>query len=100
MTFVNNPKFKLGKIVATPNALRVLQKAGVRPATLLHRHQRGDYGDLCEEDKEINNTAISNENNPEMQQRVMSSYKVGNESIWIISEWNREVTTLLCPSDY
>ena len=100
MDLVKNPKFQLGKIVATPAALEVLKKANVRPATLLHRHQSGDYGDLCDEDKQLNDQAISNENNPDKQQRVFSVYQIENEKIYVITEWNREITTLLCPSDY
>ena len=100
MYFTKNPKFKLGKIVATPGALELLQKSNIRPASLLHRHQSGDWGDLYEHDKEMNNQAIQNEGNPDKQQRVMSAYKIGKETIWIISEWNREITTLLLPSDY
>ena len=101
MDLVKTPKFQLGKIVATPAALEVLQKANVRPASLLHRHQSGeDWGNICEEDKQQNNIAISNEGNPDKQQRVLSSYKIGKDTIWIITEHDRSVSTLLCPSDY
>ena len=100
MDLVKNPKFKLGIIVATPAALELLEKANVRPATLLHRHHRGDWGDICEVDREINNLAISNEGNLEKQQRVMSVYKIKNETIWVITEHDRSVSTLLLPSDY
>ncbi len=98
MNFCNNPKFSLGKTLLTPGALDVLQKGNISPATLLKRHQSGDWGDLCKEDREMNDSAIQNEE--ENRQRVMSVYKVGTETIWIITEWDRSVTTLLLPSEY
>ena len=100
MDLCNNYKFQSGKIVATPRALEALQKAGIEPSSLLARHQSGDWGDLCDEDKQQNNFAIQDEGNPEKQQRVFSSYKIGTETIYIITEWDRSVTTLLRPCDY
>ena len=94
------PKFQLGKIVATPGALQLLEKENISIGSLLQKHQSGDFGDLDAEDKELNNLAISNEGNLEKQQRVMSSYKIKNETIWIITENDRSVSTLLLPSDY
>ena len=100
MDLVNNPKFQLGKIVATPGALKVLQDKHISPISFLKKHQSGDWGNLCEEDKQLNNLAIQNEGNLDKQQRVFSSYKVGTQTIYIITEWNREITTLLLSSDY
>ena len=101
MNFVKNSKFNLGKIVITPGAISALAKSNQDPKTFLERHQSGDWGDLCEEDKQSNDEALANEGQPEKQQRVMSSYKTGaGEVIWIISEHNRSSTTLLLPDEY
>ena len=101
MNFVKNPKFALGKIVITPGALSALSKSQENPKVFLERHQSGDWGDLCEEDKKSNDVAVANEGQPEKQQRVLSSYKTGaGEVIWIISEHNRSSTTLLLPEEY
>lgn len=45
------PLFPLGRVVATPHALRVLKAHAVTPLALLQRHVRGDWGELSPEDK-------------------------------------------------
>ena len=101
MNFTKNPKFNLGKLVATPLAIMALKRSGEVPDIFLARHESGIWGDMPEEDKKQNDEAIANENNPEKQQRVHSSYKTNNkEVIWIITEWDRSVTTLLTPDEY
>jgi hypothetical protein len=32
--------------------------------------------------------------------RILSSYKIADETVWVITEWDRSVTTILLPSDY
>ena len=89
------PRFSLGHLVATPGALDALDEAGVESRALLKRHLSGDWGDLDEFDKRQNNIGLMTDG------RLMSSYKLetGNK-IWIITEWDRSVTTLLLPEDY
>ncbi len=60
----------------------------------LRRHIAGDWGDLCEEDKQMNDDAI------EGGDRIFSSYKINDDKIWIITEHNRSATTLLLPEEY
>lgn len=94
-------KFKLGQIVATPAAIEALNKSIQSPLEFLQRHKRADWGDICESDKILNDEAIKFEGDLEKQQRVLSSYKTNKgEVIWIITEWDRSVTTILLPSDY
>ena len=100
MNFCQKPRFELGKLVATPGALDVLAKSGQTPESFLRKHQSGNWGNICQEDAELNNQAIANEGNPEEQSRVLSSYKVGANNIWIITEYDRSVTTILLPQDY
>ena len=67
----------------------------------MKKHQFGDWGDICKEDAALNDEAIANEGDIDKQMRVMSVYKTSrNETIWLITEWTREVTTLLLPSEY
>ena len=95
------PKFKLGKIVATPGALDAFEKAHQCPESFLLRHVAGEWGDLCDEDKRANDDAVAFEGDPDKQQRILSSYKTNrNQVIWIITEWDRSITTLLLPSEY
>lgn len=67
----------------------------------LQNHKSGNWGDLEEEDKESNYFALEN------NERILSSYKFPPEiniphevKIWIITEHDRSVTTLLFPSEY
>ncbi len=89
------PCFPLGQVVATPGALAALRAAGQLPFALLYRHQSGDWGELCEEDKAENELSVAQEF------RILSAYTLTTgERIWIISEWDRSATTLLLPSEY
>ena len=61
----------------------------------LKRHLTGDWGDVCDEDR------ISNEEALQQGHRLFSVYKNGDLPIlWIITEWDRSVTTLLFPDEY
>ena len=86
--------FPLGKVVATPGALEVLLEVGVNPLSYLARHQSGDWGDLDEEDRRENERSLKH------GWRIFSSYPVGEKVIWIITEANRSVTTILLPEEY
>jgi hypothetical protein len=84
----------LGKVVATPGALKLLTQARAYPFEYLARHATGDWGELCAFDRHQNEIALRE------GYRVLSSYPVGRESIWIITEADRSVTTILLPEDY
>ena len=89
------PLFDLGQTVATPSAIEALQKSNVSPSGLLTRHQSGDSGDLCDEDVAENNYALGH------GYRLFSSYQITETiKIWVITEADRSVTTLLLPRDY
>lgn len=94
------PKFLLGQIVATPGALEALQKAGQTAIEFLQRHARGDWGDVCEEDRRANEQALLDGS------RLLSAYSTGvGEKLWIITEaaddsGHRPATTILLPSEY
>ena len=85
--------FRLGQIVATPNALSKLSQEDILRA--IQRHQAGDWGDLGEEDKRENQLSL------EKGFRLLSSYKAENGTkFWIITEADRSATTVLLPEDY
>ena len=90
------PLFSLGKIVATPGALDALARANQRPHDFLNRHAAGDWGaELSEEDKAENEYSLQH------GFRILSSYKTAaGEKLWVITEADRSVTTLLLPEDY
>jgi hypothetical protein len=90
----NKPLFALGQIVATPGALELLESAEEAPSEFIVKHVSGDWGEICDEDRELNDAALKE------QSRLFSAYTVGNEKIWVITEADRSSTTLLLPSDY
>ena len=93
--------FSLGQVVFTRNLWTNLlshygDNAGILRATadLLERHRTGDWGNLDAEDTAANDAAVKHGG------RLFSSYKVGEEVVWIITEGDRSLTTLLLPEDY
>ena len=86
-------KFRLGRIVATPNALAKLTQEDILLA--LQRHQAGDWGDVDEADREANERALLEGT------RLLSVYSsAAGVKFWIITERDRSVTTVLLPEDY
>jgi hypothetical protein len=87
--------FPLGQIVATPGALQALKVAGQGPTEFLQRHVNGDWGELDDEDRQENEQSVQN------GWRILSAYTTSaGEKLWIITEADRSVTTLLLPSEY
>jgi hypothetical protein len=89
------PLFPLGQIVATPGALAALEKAGQQPHEFLARHVHGEWGNVPDEDRRENQFSL------ERGFRLLSSYRTdANETVWVITEADRSVTTLLLPEEY
>jgi hypothetical protein len=80
--------------VATPGALKLLMEAGGHPFDYLARHATGGWGNLCAFDRRQNEIALRD------GYRVLSSYEVPVGRIWIITEADRSITTILLPEDY
>jgi hypothetical protein len=80
-------------------AARVIQQC----TNLVFRHVSGDWGCVCDEDKALNDESLVQGN------RILSAYPIderkpcegfGDNCIWVITEADRSVTTLLLPEDY
>jgi hypothetical protein len=84
------PKFPLGRLLATPGAIGL----GINFAPYINRHVRGDWGDVDGEDWESNDASIGEGT------RLVSAYQTAGGRIWIITEADRAVTTVLLPSEY
>jgi hypothetical protein len=84
----------LGRVVATPGALKLLLEAGGHPFDYLARHATGDWGNLCAFDRRQNEIALRD------GYRVLSAYETTAGRVWIITEADRSVTTILLPEDY
>lgn len=86
--------FPVGQVVATPGALALMERAGIAPMELLRRHVSGDWGVLPPEDVKENEYSITR------NLRILSSYPVLDDRIWIITEADRSSTTFLLPDEY
>jgi hypothetical protein len=84
----------LGRVVATPGALKLLVETGGHPFDYLARHATGDWGELCAFDRRQNQIALRD------GYRVLSSYEVPAGRVWIITEADRSITTILLPEEY
>lgn len=85
------PRFPVGRTVATLGALAL----GIDLAAYMRRHHCGDWGNLCDEDKQANEDALVHGN------RILSHYKLGGgRRIYIITEADRSLTTVLLPEEY
>jgi len=85
----------IGAIVATPGALAALQKAEQQPGEFLTRHVNREWGDLSDEDRKENDYSL------EHGFRLLSAYRTqAGDKLWIITESDRSVTTLLLPEEY
>jgi hypothetical protein len=87
-------KVPMGRVVATPGALAVLEDAGQDAGELLARHNSGDWGEVPREDARENDLSVRR------GYRILSSYRVGQSKVWIITEADRSSTCLLLPEDY
>lgn len=90
--------FATGKIVMTRGLHTAMEDQSIDYTPFLLRHLCGDWGEVCEEDWAANNEAVTSEG------RLLSAYTLPEnpeaEKLWIITEWDRSVTTLLLPSKY
>jgi len=111
----STPRFALGRVVATPGALALIHATNSNPFVLLAKHVTGDWGEIDPED------VVTNEDALEHGLRVLSVYRLPLQSvvekgaapvqpsqeaddhdnrIWLITEADRSVTTLLLPEEY
>lgn len=90
------PRFALGRVVSTPGALLRLIESDSDAFGIIQRHSRGDWGDLTPDDAEDNNAALIEGT------RLLSAYELpdGGGRVWVITEADRSVTTLLLPEEY
>lgn len=86
--------FDMGRIVATPAALDLLSHHQISALEFLRRHVTGDFGDLCHDDIAANLHAVKT------GLRILSKYRLGDESVYVITEADRSSTCLLLCDEY
>lgn len=95
------PKFDTGKIYLTPGAQDALAyhaNGAQMLVALLARHASGDWGELDESDRRMNERAVNDGN------MILSQYRLPDKTVlWVISdpidEMGRRVTTILLPEE-
>lgn len=90
-------KFPPGQLYVTQGIEGLLSEntlTEIQLQTILARHLAGDWGDLCESDKQQNELALKN------KERLFSCYTIGKTKVYIITEADRSATTLLLPEEY
>ena len=86
-------RFNLGQMVITANAQAVLEPDEVSQA--LFRHSRGDWGNVCAEDAQVNERGVHDKG------MILSSYESAKAvKFWVITDPGHKVTTVLLPEDY
>lgn len=88
-------RFALGRVVATRNCLDHLVSIGVSALPYLDRHQRGDWGNLGNSDKKVNDHAVL------YGGRILSKYLLKDGTpIYVVTEADRTYTTVMLVGDY
>ncbi len=87
-------RLPLGRVAATEGALRAMAEAGEDPLSFFARHAKGDWGDICKQDRRENERSLRH------GWRVLSSYAVGDAKVWVITEADRSATTILLREEY
>lgn len=97
-------KFDPGQIVMT-RGIDILMKNNPMTFQLfvynsLERHMEGDWGDLEEEDKKDNDFALKTATAHMVSAYIYHKDQKDEQKIWVITEWDRSVTTILLPEEY
>lgn len=85
-------KLELGRLLATPGALASVTELFLLQCVM--RHVRGDWGDLCTADCAENDRALIHGD------RVLSAYLFPGGKLYIITEWDRSVSTVMLSTEY
>jgi hypothetical protein len=89
------PLFDLGYCVATRGAVKAMQRCLQTPYEFLKPHVRGNWGVVPPEDWERNTLALVE------GYRLISAYRTNDGTkLWVITEADRAVTTILLPDEY
>jgi hypothetical protein len=93
-------KFRIGRVVVTKGAMSAIEDGGQNLQHLLNQHTSGIWGQLHEADRLANATAIAHEGDLERQGHVFSSFRAAaHVEIWIITKWDRSLTTVFVPEN-
>lgn len=90
--------FNLGRLVMTATVASFIEsnhKFAEETKTALLRYSFYDWGELCDEDKALNDSAVLSG-----EARILAKYATSEGNVYIITEWDRSVTTILFTEEY
>lgn len=87
-------QFTLGQVLVTPSVSEALDHDLPLLFSLLDRHARKDWGNVCSEDSEANEQALI------FGDRLFSAYDLPACTVWVLTEADRSATTVMLPCDY
>ena len=99
-TTTSKPRFNPGVLLLTRGASEAFERNGQTPLSFFQKHCSGDWGNLCDEDRMLNDQALVDGS------RLLSAYTLKDgTAIWIITEatddnGQRAATTILKPEEY
>lgn len=99
-------RFQLGQLLCTRGIADEMNASPAFAAFVhasVNRYLACDWGELCEDDRELNDAAVETG-----EDRIFAAYQYGStldnhlrdDRVWIITEWDRSATTILFPSEY
>ncbi len=86
--------FPLGNVYLTVGAKEALEESNQLPNEFLARHQKGDWGIICEDDRQENKLSVKE------GFRILAYRTLQDVKLWVITEADRSSTTVLLPSEY
>jgi hypothetical protein len=110
----NAAKFDMGQLVATPGALALMEQTKTNPALIVSRHLHGDWGDVCQEDRALNDQALIDGSrlmsvyrlvSPETLAATQPKKRIDLPTLFVITEaigdnGRRASTCILLPEEY
>jgi hypothetical protein len=85
--------FTLGENFQRPRVALLMQSLGINPASLFLLHVTGDWGDVSNDQRRVNEEAVREGG------RILSAYGKGIRRIYVITEADRSRTTIRTADD-
>lgn len=89
------PLFPVGKVVATPEALKTIDFAGQSPIYFLARHASGDWVESGTDNEVLNKKALADGG------QIFSMFETDfTDPLYVITEGDRSLTTIVLAKEY
>ena len=91
-------RLELGRLVQTRGIYNACEESidfSKEIAVAFNRYTRGDWGEMCDADKALNDEAVRTGGD-----RVLAAYETSKGKVYIITEYDRSATTILFANEY